>query len=102
MFAKIFQRLKRCPSDACQMGNPFAGLPADEIQTLFWDHVCAGDVQAVRQLVACGADINAFDTDGYSALHMASLHGCDEMHRLLMHMREREAKRLETRHAQAA
>ena len=49
------------------------------------DAAMRGDVTAVRELLAEGADVNAAQGDGMTALHWAAEHGKPDLARMLVH-----------------
>lgn len=61
-----------------------AALPAAR-QASVADAAMAGDVAAVRSLLKSGADVNAAQGDGMTALHHAALSGNDEMAEVLLY-----------------
>ncbi len=61
-----------------------AGLHA-AAQSPVADAAMAGDVTAVRDLVRSGADVNAAQGDGMTALHHAAMRGDDEMVGVLLY-----------------
>jgi ankyrin repeat protein len=64
------------------------------LTALFWalppdapvaDAAMRGDLEAIRTLVRQGADVNAAQGDGMTALHWAAMNGSAEMAELLLH-----------------
>ena len=49
------------------------------------DAAMRGDIAAVRELLAAGADVNAAQGDGMTALHWAAERGAPELARMLLH-----------------
>src|SRR5690606_808717 len=61
-----------------------AALPAAR-QASVADAAMAGDLATVRSLLKSGADVNAAQGDGMTALHHAALNGNDEMAEVLLY-----------------
>ncbi len=67
---------------ASVVGVPAVDLPAPDAPMA--DAAMRGDAEAVRALLADGADVNAAHGDGMTALHWAALNGNAEIARLLI------------------
>ena len=65
------------------MPGPESSLPGPDSPVA--DAAMRGDVAAVRELLAGGADVNAAQGDGMTALHWAAEHGDAELARMLLH-----------------
>lgn len=59
---------------------------ADDIQNELFDAIPEGELDAIREAIAAGADVNALSEDGETPLHIASAHNQVAAARLLLEL----------------
>jgi ankyrin repeat protein len=63
----------------------------NDMQKALWLAAKNGDKEKIRMLVVAGADVNALDAEGRTALHIASQHGQADAYKTLLAAREMQA-----------
>lgn len=63
-------------------------MTPNEMQQALWDAAKKGDKEKIRMLVVAGADVNAADEDGRTAMNIASQHGQADAYKTLLAARE--------------
>ncbi len=63
-------------------------MTPQEMQVALWDAAKKGDKEKIRMLVVAGADVNALDEDGRTALNIASQYGQADAYKTLLAARE--------------
>lgn len=59
-------------------------MTRDEMQKALWVAAQKGDKEKIRMLVVAGADVNATDEDGRTALNIASQYGQADAYKTLL------------------
>lgn len=82
---KTFVKGRAVLRSAMALGFALAAVAAGPSNAPIADAAQRGDIEAVRQLVRSGADVNAAQGDGMSALHWAADRGDAELAQLLVY-----------------
>jgi ankyrin repeat protein len=63
-------------------------MTPNEMQKALWAAAKKGDKEKIRMLVVAGADVNAMDEDGRTAMNIASQYGQADAYKTLLAARE--------------
>lgn len=63
-------------------------MKQNDMQSALFDAAKKGDKEKIRMLVVAGADVNAKDEEGRTALHVASQYGQADAYKTLLAARE--------------